>query len=362
MCTVPVSVGLDYHQESVQVCVLDSSGKILTNRSCPNDSRAIRTLVERCGRSVTAALEACCGAADLAHELSDLPGWSVSLAHPGYVARIKQSPDKSDYSDARLLADLVRVKYLPKVWLAPQYIRELRQMVRFRQQQVNERRNVKLRILALLREHRIAKAPVNAWTKRWRVWLQAVQLNDHSRWILNRHLQRLDALTDEIKVTEQRLGDMVADDPVVQKLQTFSGVGLITASTLRAEIGRFDRFRNGKQLARFCGLSPCNASSGQRIADAGLIRAGQPQLRATLIQMAHVLMRHEERWMRLAAQMTLRGKPLSVIAAAVANRWVRWLYHQSEVQEVAAESAGPWGRNQRPQVPPPAPHLLPSSL
>jgi transposase len=336
MSTVSVSVGLDYHQESVQVCVLDSSGKMLTNRSCLNNSKTIRAVVERCGRPVAAALEACCGAADLAHELSQLPGWSVSLAHPGYVARIKQSPDKSDYSDARLLADLVRVKYLPKVWLAPQYIRELRQMIRYRQQQVDERRNVKLRILAVLREHRIGKAPMNAWTKRWRAWLKTIELNENAHWILDRHLQRLDALTNEIKVTEQRLSGMVAKDPVIQQLRTFQGVGPITAITLRAEIGRFDRFRNGKQLARFCGLSPCNASSGNRVADAGLIKAGQPQLRATLIQAAHVLIRHDERWMQFANQMRHRGKPGSVIAAAVANRWLRWLYHQSQVKEVAA--------------------------
>jgi len=48
--------------------------------------------------------------------------------------------------------------------------------------------------------------------------------------------------------------------------------------TIRAEIGRFDRFRTGKQMARFCGLSPHNASSGARQADAGLIRAGLRRL------------------------------------------------------------------------------------
>jgi transposase len=336
MSTVPVSVGLDYHQESVQVCVLDESGKILTNRSCTNDSKVIRAVVERCGRAVSASLEACCGAANLADELAQLPGWSVSLAHPGYVARIKQSPDKSDFSDARLLADLVRVKYLPKVWLAPQRIRELRQMIRYRQQQVDERRNVKLRILAVLREHRTEKAPVNNWTKRWFVWLKTLELNAHARWIVDRHIERLDALTREIKIVEQRLSEMVAEDKVVEQLRTFSGIGLITAITLRAEIGRFDRFRNGKQLARFCGLSPRNASSGKRTADAGLIKAGQPQLRATLIQAAHVLIRHDERWMKFANQMRRRGKPGSVIAAAVANRWLRWLFHQSQVKEVAA--------------------------
>jgi hypothetical protein len=58
--------------------------------------------------------------------LAQRAGWSVSLAHPGFVARMKQNPDKTGHSDARLLADLLRVGYLPKVWLAPAELRELR--------------------------------------------------------------------------------------------------------------------------------------------------------------------------------------------------------------------------------------------
>ena len=82
---------------------------------------------------------------------------------------------------------------------------------------------------------------------------------------------------------EQRIEDEVADDAVVRKLREQSGIGLITAATMRAEIAQFERFQTGKQLARFCGLSPRNASSGERQADAGLIKAGNQGLRAVLI-------------------------------------------------------------------------------
>ena len=96
------------------------------------------------------------------------------------------------------------------------------------------------------------------------------------------------------------------------------------------------RSRTGKQAARFCGLTPRNASSGQRQADAGLIKAGNPQLRATLVEAAHRLIRYEARWKKLASDMRARGKAGSLVAAAVANRWVRWLYHQMQ----PARSAG----------------------
>ena len=122
-------VGLDYHQDFVQVCVLNEAGRIVKNSRVVNDWRKIAAAVPA-GATVQAALEACCGAADLADELVEQAGWSVSLAHPGFVARMKQNPDKTDYSDARLLADLLRVGYLPKVWLAPAELRELRRLVR----------------------------------------------------------------------------------------------------------------------------------------------------------------------------------------------------------------------------------------
>jgi transposase len=326
----PVFVGLDYHTASVQVCALDRDGKVLLNQSCDNDWQAIRDRVARLGADVRAAIEACSGAADLAEELVTKGGWHVDLAHPGYVARMKANPDKTDFSDARMLADLERVGYLPKVWLAPAEVRELRRLVRYRQQLAGERRNVKLRIGALLRDNRVpGPAEVRPWTVAWLTWLtRDAALSEQTRWVVDRHLARLRVLAADLKAAEARLAKVTADDPMVQSLLSVKGIGLVTAVTIRAEVGRFDRFRTGKQVARFCGLTPRNASSGQKQADAGLIKAGNPQLRVVLIETAHRLIRHDARWKKLAADMKGRGKAGSLVAAAVANRWVRWLFHQ----------------------------------
>lgn len=330
MTIVSVFVGLDYHQESVQVCVMRSNGEVVVNRRCPNDWRVIERVAREHGQHVQAAIEACNGAADLADELVHQAGWSVDLAHPGYVARIKQSPDKTDFSDAQLLADLERVGYLPRVWHAPERIRELRRLVRYRQQLASQRRNTKLRIRALLRDHRLSgPSDANAWTKAWLAWAKTTdQLAGLSRWIMNQHLQELARTSEQIRQCEKLLEQVLAEDPLAGQLLGLRGVGLVTAATMRAEIGRFDRFRDGKQLARFCGLSPRNASSGQRQADAGLIKAGNPELRRVLCETAHRLIRYEPRWQELASAMKKRGKPVPLIVAAVANRWMRTLHHQ----------------------------------
>jgi transposase len=338
MAIVKVFVGLDYHQDEVQVCVLDAAGKILCNRSVRNEAETIRLTAQRYGVVEAAALEACCGAANLAQELVD-GGWSVSLAHPGFVARMKQNPDKTDFADAHLLADLLRVGYLPKVWLAPERLRRLRRLVRFRQQLVDQRRDVKLRVRALLRENRLRPpGDVSPWTRCWLAWLRndaALQDDDH--WMMNQHLEMLADLNLRIADIQKQLQQWANNDAVMQKLLSFSQVGLITAAMLRAEVGHFDRFRTGKQLSRFCGVTPRNASSGQRQADAGLIRAGNPDLRRVLIELAHRLInRFDDRWCGLATKLMRAGKKKNVVVAAVANRWLRWLYHQMKSVALAA--------------------------
>lgn len=331
MSSIPVFVGLDYHDEGIEVNVMAAGGEVLATRHCTNDWKDVVAVVPSGCRVVGAAIEACCGAADFAEELIQKAGWSVDLAHPGFVARMKQNPDKTDFGDARMLADLERVGYLPRVWLAPQELRQLRRLVRYRQQLAGERRNLKLRIQALLREDRVRRPSVRPWTQAWLCWLsKAADLGEQSRWVIGRQLKKLDQTNRELAMVERRLAKLTAKDPVVQKLLMQKGVGLITAVTLRAEIGRFDRFRTGKQLARFCGVTPRNASSGKRQADAGLIKAGNPQLRAVLIETAHRLMRLDARWVVFGASLRHRTRSGSLAAAAVANRWMRWLFHQMQ--------------------------------
>jgi len=328
MESIPVFVGLDYHANVVQVCVKDESGRDVGRARLPDSCDRIHEFVSRRGTVRRVAIESCCGAADLAEELTDRFGWSVELGHPGYVNRMRQTPDKSDLTDAQMLADLTRVGYLPRVWIAPRAIRELRVLVRHRQDLAKQRRNGKLRLRAVLREQRV-KEPHSPWTLAWLEWLGvAGEISEQGRWVIQQLLAQIEYIEKRIADVERRLRRTTAKDEIVRRLLEEPGIGPVTAWILRAEIGRFDRFRTGKQLARFCGLSPRNASSGERQADAGLVKAGNRHLRAVVIEAAHRLKRHEPRWRALADQLRGRGKTGSQIAAAVANRWMRGLHHR----------------------------------
>lgn len=348
MKTVTRFVGLDYHQESIQVCVLDEHGKRLINRSVGNcSSDVITTLLSTVspeekdhGLIVHVSIESCSGAAHLADQLICETGWSVRLAHPGIVNRMKQNPDKSDKTDAYILADLLRLGYLPKVWLAPDEIRQLRSLIRFRATKVKDQTRVKLRLRGLLRELRLRPPEgVNSWTKAWQVWLKALPMDAVRAFLRDEYLAEIKQLQKKIREVEKQLSRLVADDVVVKKLMTMEGIGLITAITMRAEIACFDRFDNGKQLARYAGVTPRNASSGQRQADAGLVKAGNAGLRVVLIQAAQRLMNFSPEWSAFAARLKKKGKPHNVVVAAVANRWLRRLYHQMQPDQLVSLTA-----------------------
>jgi transposase len=327
-------VGVDYHDKNLQVCVMSQSGEVLVNRSCNNNTGEVIGLVSKYGNVKSVCAEACNGSVEFLEELSKYTGWSKRLCHPGYVSRMKHNPDKSDKSDGELIADLERVDYLPQVWFAPIGIRDLRTLVRYRAQQLSRRKQAKLRIRSLLRQYRIRwEGKSGLWTRKGVQWLESLtSFPEQTQWVFKKHLIELSLSDAELKESEKKLREYSKNDRLIQFLMGKPGIGLIVATAMRAEIGEFNRFRTGKELSRFCGVSPRNASSGARQADAGLIKAGSPLLKTAVIEAAHKIIRSQPRWKQLAQRLCASGKPYPLVVAAVANRWLRALFW--EVREV----------------------------
>lgn len=330
MQSVPVFIGLDYHSGSIQTCVVDATGKVLLNRKQESSVMAVLEAMQPWQQVQRVAIEACSGAADFADHLSRATGWRVSLSHPGLVSKMRSSIDKTDRSDARVLADLCRTGYLPEVWLPPEPIRELRTLVRRRHQLTDAQRACKQRIKSVLRDKRLFP-PVQVgsrWTMRYRHWLEHLELPAMSRLVLDNALAELDFHRAQRDRLDEHLRQAMEGDAIVQRLMGIKGIGEVTAWTIRAVIGRFDRFRNAKQLARYCGLTPRNASSGERVADAGVVRACDPVLKTMLVQVAHRLVRAEGEWCERFQHLRSRGKPVCVAVVAIANHWTRRLWHE----------------------------------
>lgn len=131
----------------------------------------------------------------------------------------------------------------------------------------------------------------------------------------------------EIRGFDARLTATAATDPIIGRLQTVPGVGVIVASAYRAFVDDVARFRSATQVSAALGLVPSEDSSAERRHRGHITKAGPAPLRSVVVQAAWVYWRVTKHgavraWVdRLAAR---RGKRIAVVA--LARRLSRILY------------------------------------
>jgi transposase len=110
-----------------------------------------------------------------------------------------------------------------------------------------------------------------------------------------RELDRLELLLAQIKALETERDELLAKDQAAAPaamLMKLKGVGPEFGAVLWSEC-LFRRFQNRRQVAAFAGLTPTPWKSGKIDREQGVSKAGNPRLRATLIQLSWLWLRHQ---------------------------------------------------------------------
>jgi transposase len=121
-------------------------------------------------------------------------------------------------------------------------------------------------------------------------------------------MERVQALAAGMAAIERRLEEEARADVAVQRYQTVPGVGLLTATALRAGAGDLARFRSGRHLAAWLGLVPREHSSGQQRRLGKITKRGDSYLRTLLIHGGRAVLRS-------AAMRQRAGRPLDPLQA-----------------------------------------------
>jgi transposase len=232
---------------------------------------------------------------------------------------------KTDVKDCEWLADLLRHGLLKASFIPPAHIRELRELVRYRQSLVKEQTAVANRIQKLIESGNIKLGQVvsDVLGVSGRAMLRALAAGETSaeemaqlarpnlkvkppelrrslegrltttqRWVLGELLGRYQELEAALDRVNRQIREQVAVSPdpflaeAVQLLDTIPGVGEQVAETVIAEIGvDMSRFPTSGHLASWAGMCPGNnESAGKR--KSGKTNKGSPYLRAALVQAA----------------------------------------------------------------------------
>ena len=81
--------------------------------------------------------------------------------------------------------------------------------------------------------------------------------------LIRRKIKRLKNIKKEVAEIEEEMKTLL--DQIDQKLETLNGCGIVSASSVLAEIKDIDRFSSPNKLARYGGFCPGEKSSGKRI-------------------------------------------------------------------------------------------------
>lgn len=125
-----------------------------------------------------------------------------------------------------------------------------------------------------------------------------------------------------VKNIERALSDFVSEDENVALLQTISGVGLITAATIRAYTDDINRYESDKKYSAHAGLAPWVQNSNKTIRHGHITKRGPVELRTAFVQMVMGMLRLQNKtdgyWVmsKYRAMKEHKGTGKSIIATA----------------------------------------------
>src|SRR5204863_929614 len=205
---------MDVHRSFAQVAIVEEGlcrdeGRIGVK---PQDLRAWAQTLQP-GDEV--ALEATTNSDAIATMLRPLVA-RVVVSNPRKTRAIAEAKVKTDKVDARILAQLLAVDFLPETWVADDRTRMLRRLVMRRTHLVKQRTRLKNQVHGILSRNLVPTCPhVDLFSGVGRRWL-ACQILPADEWrSLDALIRQLDFHGDELAGVERDIALEAIDDPIV---------------------------------------------------------------------------------------------------------------------------------------------------
>ncbi|MGC9371661.1 MAG: IS110 family transposase, partial [Paracoccaceae bacterium] len=248
----------------------------------------------------------------------------VVVSNPMATKAIAQAKVKTDKVDAYVLAQLLRCDFLPEVWQPDEATRRLRELTGRRAALVRQRTRMRNRIHSVL-AMRLVEAPSRLFHGEGLAWLEAVELDEQARMLVDSDLRQLEFLQKEIDLLDAELARRGYASQPVKLLMTLPGVDVTTAEAMLAAWGDPTRFPDGDHAASYLGLVPSTKQSANQCYHGPITKRGNSQARWMLIEAAQHLDKHPgplgHFFRRLAKK---KNRNVAVVAAARKLAVIAW--------------------------------------
>jgi transposase len=282
--------------------------------SVPTSPQEFRTLLQKhAGRCVV--IEICPHAgwvSDLCRELR-LELKVVNTSSDEW--KWKKVKNKSDRIDSLKSARMQAMGMHRYVHMPSPAVRQWRQLIAYRDDQVRRSTASKNRIRAIF------DTQGERWPAGKKGWTQAAQeelakiampLSDCDaehlwRGMLHEELSSLRHTRDRLDEVERKLDAIAAANTRVKRLTSTPGVGNRTAEMVIAMLDDPRRFKTVRQVGAYSGLTPRRVQSGEMDRQLGISHAGSRLLRKLLVQASWIGQRYNP-WMKEAFERISGGK------------------------------------------------------
>ena len=308
-------LAMDLGKRKTVVCFYDSETSKASYRTIKTLAQEIHDLIAEYGPG------------RVVFEMCSIAGWVYDIACAlvkevevadvnGQAWKWKNVKSKTDRKDALKLGQLSAMNQIHCVHISKKPIREKRALIKYRYTLVRRRTQIKNSIHSILDKEALAyilPKGKNAWTKHNLGKLTEMSrefakcgLGEAWRGQLRSELKGLEDIERQIAEIETKLDELGKSDKRVQSLKRIKGVGPRLAEAIAAFVDEPGRFRNGKQVGCYVGLTPRQFQSGQMDRQGRISGQGNKLLRSLLVEVCWLGLRHNE-WMRQTYERIKRG-------------------------------------------------------
>jgi len=321
-----VHIGIDLHSNNCFVTVIEESGKVVYEKRLSNDLPLIVSELEpyrdHCEGVV---VESTFNWYWLVDGLMEA-GYGLHLANTAAIQQYYGMKYTDDKSDARWLAQMLRLKVLPEGYIYPKGERAVRDLLRKRSQLVQQKVSQMLSIQNLVSRNAGVHLNGNA-VKTLTGWDVDRMLPDPlvAR-AAKSNLRVYRCLAKEIKGIEETVLARVKGNAGFENLLGISGIGKALGLTVLLESGDMARFPGAGHFASYCRCVGSQRLSNGKKKGKGNTKNGNKWLAWAFIEAANFAVRYNATVKRFYERKKARTNGVVAIKA-VAHKLARAAYH-----------------------------------
>ncbi len=280
-------IGFDLHKERIVYCAKAVDGTVREEASVVAERGRLQRWAAGRPRPWVGAMEATLFTGWVYDTLKPY-ALELEVAHPALLRAIVAAKKKNDALDAAMLSDLLRCNLLPRCYIAPPQIREMRRVLRYRNLLVRLAVQMKNKIAGLLLETGVRYERRRLHRKRYfqELLTELKEVPESVRDLLRLSRSQFEAF----QMAQARLLRGLEWDPRlrerVERLQTIPAVGSVLSLTWALEVGEVSRFRSLRQAISYCGLCSGQRSSAGKEKRGPISKQRNAHLQTVLVEVA----------------------------------------------------------------------------